>query len=52
MKSLFHLFYFFCLVAPLFLNVCLCFASYRWHTRFRMALIRELEAIRKGRGVE
>ncbi len=47
MKSLIHLFYGFCLLFPVFINICICLASYRWHLQFKHALAQELERLRK-----
>lgn len=49
MKTLLHLFYALCLIVPVFINACICFASYRWHAQLRLVMARELEQLRKGR---
>ncbi len=49
MKSLFHLFYLVCVTVPVFINLFICFVSYRWHTQFRAVITKELEQLRKGR---
>jgi hypothetical protein len=49
MKSLLHLFYGLLLIVPLLINIGICFASYQWHTRCRLAIARELEQLRKER---
>ena len=50
MKMLFHLVYALCLAVPVLINFAICFFSYQWHTRFRLAMARELEELRRAQG--
>jgi len=49
MKMILHLFYVLCLTVPVILNAGICFASYRWHVQFRLAIAKEFERLRKQR---
>ena len=43
---LLHLFYGLCLVVPILINLAICFYSYLWHNRFKLAMTKELEQLR------